>query len=394
MNEEFIMPLYWNAPYQTEVIAKITVVRKNELQFNQTLFYPGGGGQLSDTGSIVYLEEEFPIIETYKDKEGIWHKLDIKKNIDFQENQDVLLRLDWSKRYSYMKPHTAQHLLSHLFHKINDCDTEKANFEELKIDIELSKNLAVDEILNVVSEANRIIEQGVEVKSIIVNQEEYRKDYLGRTRGKKSEEEFVRLIELGGEEGFDLVCCGGIHVKNLAEIRGVFLESKKDHTLKFLVNQKGLLFATEQRGLMLKLEDITAKKGEKLLEIVENKIKENQILQDNSVNLLRLIFHNIHAFSKKINEYSITSFTLPEIDRLPIQSAAKELESNNFVAVHGRNDILYLISTNEKLPANKIAKTLIEEIGTKGGGNKGFAQLSIKNVKEPLQLVEEIISSL
>ena len=53
-----------------------------------------------------------------------------------------------------------------------------------------------------------------------------------------------------------------------------------------------------------------------------------------------------------------------------------------------------LISTNEKLPANEISKTLIEKIGTKGGGNKGFAQLSIKNVKEPLQLVEDIISSL
>ncbi|MCG3222652.1 MAG: alanyl-tRNA editing protein [Candidatus Heimdallarchaeota archaeon] len=393
MNKEFIIPLYWSASYQTEVIAKITAVRKNELQFNQTLFYPGGGGQLSDTGLIVYLEEEFPIIETYKDEKGIWHKLDIKKIIEFQENQDVLIRLDWRKRYSYMKPHTAQHLLSHLFHKMNNCDTEKANFDEFRIEIELSKNLSDNEILDVVNEANRIIEQGAEVKSIIVNQEEYSEEYLSRTRGKKSEEEFVRLIKLG-EEGFDLVCCGGVHVKNLAEIKGVFLESRKEHTLKFLVNQKGLLFANEQRGLMLKLEDITAKKGEKLLEIVENKIKENQMLQDNNVNLLRLIFQNIQTYSKKINDYSFTSFTLPEIDRLPIQSAAKELGPNNFIAVHGRNEILYLISTNEKLLANEIAKTLIEKIGTKGGGNKGFAQLSIKNVKEPLQLVEDIISSL
>ncbi|NPD89155.1 MAG: hypothetical protein HGN29_10550 [Asgard group archaeon] len=394
MNKEFIVPLYWSAPYQTEVIARITSVRKNELQFNQTLFYPGGGGQLSDTGSIIYLDEEFPIIETYKDEEGIWHKLDIKKNITFQENQDVLLRLDWSKRYSYMKPHSAQHLLSHLFHKMNNCDTEKANFDELRIEIELSKNLAVNQILKVVNETNRIIEQGAEVRSIIVDQEEYSKEYLSRTRGKKSKEGFVRLIELGGEEGFDLVCCGGVHVKNLSEIKGVFLESKKEHTLKFLVNQKGLLFANEQRGLMLKLEEITTKKGEKLLEIVENKIKENEILQFNSVNLLRLIFQNIQPYCKKINGYSFTSFTLPEIDRLHIQSAAKELDSDIFVAIHGRNEILYLISTNGKLPANEITNTLIEKIGTKGGGNKGFAQLSIKNVKEPLQLVEEIISSL
>jgi alanyl-tRNA synthetase len=394
MNKEFISPLYWSAPYQTEVIAKITAVRKKELQFNQTLFYPGGGGQLFDTGIMVFLEEEIPIVETFKDKEGIWHKLGLKTNIDFQVNQDVLLKLDWNKRYSYMRPHTAQHLLSHLFHKMLDCDTEKAHFDELRIEIELSKKLEIDEILDVVNEANKHIEQGAEVKSIIVNQEEYTKNYLSKTRGKKSEETSVRLIELGGEEGFDLVCCGGVHVKNLEEIKGIVLESVKDNTLKFLINQKGLFFANEQRSLMLKLEDITTKKGEKLLEIVENKIKENEILQFNSAALLRLIFQKIRFYSREIKGNSFAFFTLQEIDRLPILSAVKELEAESFVAIHGRNEILYLISTNDKLPANEIAKSLMEKIKTKGGGNKGFAQLSIKNIKEPLQLVEEIISSL
>jgi Ser-tRNA(Ala) deacylase AlaX len=394
MTEDSIKPIYWSTPYQTEVIAKITAVRDNELQFDQILFYPGGGGQLSDSGIIVYHDNEFPIVETYKDELGIWHKINDSENIGFQEDQEVLLRLDWNKRYSYMKPHTAQHLLSHLFHKKYDNDTEKAHFDDFGIEIELTNNLTIGEVIDVVNEANQIIEKGAEVKSIIINQEEYNKEYLSRTRGKKSTEEVVRLIELGGDDGFDLVCCGGIHVKNLIEIKGIFLESKKDRTLKFLVGQKGMIFANEQRGLMYKLETITTKKGEKLVEIVDNKMKENEVLQSSSLNLLRLIFQNIQPYCRKIKDHSFAPFTIQEIDRLPIQSAAKELEDNYFVAIHGRNEILYLISTNEKLPANEIAKTLIEKIGTKGGGNKGFAQLSVKNVKEPLQIVEEIISSL
>jgi len=394
MNKEFIIPLYWSAPYQTEVITKIVAVRKNELQFDQSLFYPGGGGQPFDTGFLVYLKEGIHIVETYKDQEGIWHKLDLDKDMDFNEGEDVLLRLDWKKRYSYMKPHTAQHLLSHLFHKMYGCETVKAHFEEFKIDIELSKKLDFNKIIDVVEEANRLIQQGADVRSIIVDQSEYKRKYLSRTRGKESEEKFVRLIELGGEEGFDLVCCGGTHIKNLDEIKGIYLESTREQTLKFLIDQKGLSFSNEQRFLMLKLEQITAKRGDKLLEIVENKIKENEILQFNSANLLRLIFQNIKSYSTEVNGYSFATFTLNEIDRLPIQSAAKDLEGDSFVAIRGRNDIFYLISTNERLPAIKIAKSLMEKTGTKGGGNKGFAQLSVKNVKDPLELLEEIILSL
>ena len=393
MNEEHFVPLYWSAPYQTEITAKIIEVRKNELKFSHNLFYPGGGGQLHDIGSLNYHEKEYQIFEVHKDEEGIWHKIKTEEKMEFQENQDVLLKLDWNRRYSYMRPHTAQHLLSHLFHKMYDCFTEKAHFEEMKIEIELEKNLTIDEIIAVVNQANSIIEKGADVKSIIVNQEEYKKNYLQRTRGKKSEEKNVRLIELG-EEGFDLVCCGGVHVKNLAEIKGIVIENKKENTLKFLIGQKSLDFSNQQRKLMFHLESITTKKGEKLLEVIENKFTENELLQENNITLLRLIFQNIQYYSKKINGYVFTALNLQSVDRLPIQSAAKELESEQFIAISGRNEILYLISTNEKLPAVEIAKKIMEKTETKGGGNKGFAQLSIKNIKEPLQLVEDIISSL
>ena len=55
------------------------------------------------------------------------------------------------------------------------------------------------------------------------------------------------------------------------------------------------------------------------------------------------------------------------------------------------NDILYLLSSDEKLPANDIVKELLEITGNKGGGNKAFAQISIQGTENPLKIVENII---
>ena len=394
MNELTSQPLYWSAPYQKEILTKISSIRGEELQFEENLFYPGGGGQLADTGFLLYLENEYPISDVYKTDDGIWHKIEVKEDISFQEGQEVFLKLDWNKRYSYMKTHTAQHLISHLLKLMQDCETEKANFEDNRFEIEISDSIDNNEMLEVLEKANEMINLGTEVKAIMIDQETYRKEYLTRARGKESEEPYVRLIQIGEDEGFDLTCCGGTHIKNLSEIKGIVLESNKNRFAKFLIDSKAISFANEQRRIMIDIEDITEKKGEKLLETIHNKISESDILQYGNVTLLRIVFNNINVLSEKIGEYNITYLTLPEIDRQIILSAVKELAQNNFVAIFGRNDILYLLSSEEGLLANEIAKTIMDKLGTKGGGNKGFAQLSVKDIEEPLEIVKSVLKSL
>jgi len=68
MAKEFSIPAYWKIPYQEEITGKITKIREKELQFSQKFFYPGGGGQLSDRGTLVYADKEFLIINVYKTK--------------------------------------------------------------------------------------------------------------------------------------------------------------------------------------------------------------------------------------------------------------------------------------------------------------------------------------
>ncbi len=392
MSKKIDVPIYWKNPYQKEIQANIISVKGTSIQLSQNLFYPGGGGQLSDTGSIIIDSSEYSVVDTNKNESGIWYKIDTKDEGLLQKNQDILLKLNWKRRYSFMKAHSAQHLVSHLLEKICNCDTEKANFEEGKIEIIISEKISLEQCINVLEEANALISEGVEVISIIVDQETYRKDYLEQARGKESHEENVRLIQLG-EKGLDLTCCGGVHVENLSEINGIFLESLKEYTLKLYVDKQGMTYANLQRKLMIELEDITTKKGSKLLEMINNKIEENEILEESNVSLLKMIFNKIKVWSEKINENNIILLSLPEIERQAILASLKELENDVFVALLGRNEILYIISTDERLSAKEIVKTIIDKTGKKGGGNPAFAQVSVKDIDKPFELVKSILTS-
>ena len=393
MAKEFSIPAYWKIPYQEEITGKITKIRDKELQFSQKFFYPGGGGQLSDRGTIIYADKEFPIINVYKDEEGIWHEIKSKGNIEFEEGKEVLLKLDWKRRYSFMKAHSSQHLISHILEEIYQCRTLKANFEEGKIDIETSKKLSLEQVLKALEQANDIINSGTKIKSIVVDQEEYKKKFKQRTRGKTSDEKTVRLIQLGENDGFGLACCGGIHVKNLSEVKGIVLENLKGYTLKLLVDQYGFSFANQQRKIMIVLEELTQKKDEKLIEMIQNKLNSFDVLQSGNVKLLKMIFSNLQHWKITINGLSCVFFELPEIDRQAIQSAAKEMIEGFLVVIIGKNEILYILSSDESIPANEVTKKLLEITKNKGGGNKAFAQISIQKVENPLKLVKDVIKN-
>lgn len=394
MNLKNFSPIYWSAPYQREVAARIIGINKNRVKVDKTLFYPSGGGQLSDLGLIVYQQQEIKVVGIEKRDDGNWLQIDSAGDSILEEGVEVLLQLDWDRRYSFMKSHSSQHLISHVLKRLFDIETLKANFDDERIDIEVSKNLSEAEILEILLESNRLINEGEEVISIIVDKDEYKRKYRDVDRGKISNENIVRLIQLGAGEGYDLTCCGGVHVKNLSEIKGIFLDVFKGNSLKFFIDKHGIDSVNRERILMINLEEVTAKKGEKLVEMLINKLNEGKILQEGNLRLLKMIFSEIAYRSQEINSNKIVLLNLPEIDRQALQSAARELEKGFLIVVLGRNDILYFISTNEELSAKKINEIIIEKTGSKGGGNKGFAQVNVKNVENPLSLVKEVLTKL
>ena len=106
--------LYWKTPYDTSFKAKVIGVKEEGVILDRTLFYPQGGGQVSDKG---VLDKEGLIlkVETVS-KEGndIIHHISSNVESKIKIGDKVTGEIDWNYRYGVMRAHSSQHILSAL----------------------------------------------------------------------------------------------------------------------------------------------------------------------------------------------------------------------------------------------------------------------------------------
>ncbi|MFN3414507.1 MAG: alanyl-tRNA editing protein, partial [Thermoanaerobaculum sp.] len=104
------VPAFYRDPYlsrlQTQVIASGRDDRGVWVELADTIFYPEGGGQPADRGTVAGV----PVVDVQKGPQGIRHYLQGNP-----PSGEVTLALDWQRRYDHMQQHTGQHLLSAVF---------------------------------------------------------------------------------------------------------------------------------------------------------------------------------------------------------------------------------------------------------------------------------------
>jgi len=212
------------ACYLREFDAEVVRAQEDYVVLNRTLFYPTGGGQPTDQGRLIWDGGEARVVEVVKGRE-IKHHLEGELP---ERGTSVKGEIDWDRRYSHMRMHTAQHLVSALAFDIFGVRTVGNQIRADRSHIDFYPAHFTDEdIRRLEGEANRLIGEGRPLKLYFLPREEVLKRFSdGRvdvSRLPQSVEE-VRIIEI---EGVDSCPCGGTHVKNLKELKGVEVLSKK-----------------------------------------------------------------------------------------------------------------------------------------------------------------------
>ncbi len=209
------------------------VVQHAEEQFvilDQTVFYPMGGGQPGDSGTLVTADgEALTVIDTQKDSEGrgIAHILAPDSPLP-SVGDNVTATIDWDRRYRHMRMHSSLHLLCSLI----DGGVTGGSISEQKsrLDFDLQDTKLDKEFLT--SELNRLIQEDHPMSARWITDEEMAQQQdLVRTMSVKppSGEGKVRLMEIAG---VDLQPCGGTHVSRTSEIGAVQIgkiENKGKH---------------------------------------------------------------------------------------------------------------------------------------------------------------------
>lgn len=189
------------------------------LILEETAFYPHGGGQPCDTGSI----NGIPVLDVILEEDEVLHKVE-----RLPSGNQLSCVIDWDRRLDHMQQHSGQHLLSAIFREL--CQAMTLSFhlgsDYATIDIELPE-VTPDQLALVEREVNARIYRNLPIVSYFVSEDELSRLPLVK-RPKVTEN--IRIVEI---EGVEYNACGGTHVSSTGAIGMIKLlraEKQKGHT--------------------------------------------------------------------------------------------------------------------------------------------------------------------
>ena len=215
--------------YTKKFTAKVEASFPGIVELDKTAFYHLGGGQPADNGKIVWDGGE-AVVKDVRKKNRIRHFIDG----DSPEIGTVIEgELDWERRYSHMRMHSSQHLVSAVVNELHRSDTvgnqiggrkSRIDFKPLSVD-----GKQMEEIQNVVNDyikEDLKIKISEELRENLENNSEIRSSMSsGLWKMLPSSVKKLRVITIGD---IDVCPCAGTHVKSLKEIGKLRFTNKKN----------------------------------------------------------------------------------------------------------------------------------------------------------------------
>jgi len=232
--------IYFQDSYVSQFDARATEVRGTDVILDRTAFYPEGGGQPSDTGTLAGGSRIFTVTHVRKSGPAVLHTVS-KPGIG--PGEGVHGEIDWERRYEHMRYHTAQHLLSaHFLDRYGARTTgNRISADRGTIDFDIPR-LSPEMVRGTEDRMNRWIELNIPVTIRMMDrsralaeldQDRTRVDRLPKT---------VKELRIVSIEGIDEVACAGTHVRETGELVGFRVDrtrskGKKRKRLEFVLDR-------------------------------------------------------------------------------------------------------------------------------------------------------------
>jgi misacylated tRNA(Ala) deacylase len=185
---------------------------------DRTAFYPGGGGQPYDLGTLTINGADLPLKRARKIGENVIHILPPEASLP-QPGSPVHAELDWERRYALMRTHTAMHILCGVIFRDYGASVTGGDMDPLKgrMDFEF-ETMHKDLVQKIEAAINQEIANAHPIRVDILPREvAFQIPDLIRTKINLLPEgiQEVRVVEI---VGLDLQADGGTHVNNTSEV--------------------------------------------------------------------------------------------------------------------------------------------------------------------------------
>jgi len=207
--------LFRDDAYLKTASARVIAVHDNAIEVDRTIFYPLGGGQVGDTGTLLRWSGERIVIADTRKGDGPDSVLHLAAPAETlpEVGETLTLEIDWQRRYALMRLHTALHVMSCVV--VAPVTGGNISPDKARLDFDIDMSLLDAE--RIARETNAIIARGIETRTVWITDarpELVKTMSVQPPRGAGR----VRLLEI---PGIDLQPCGGTHVKSIAEIGAI-----------------------------------------------------------------------------------------------------------------------------------------------------------------------------
>lgn len=375
------------------------------LVFNQTPFYPEGGGQQGDTGKL-YLNDEqaINIKDTLKPVDGlIIHLVDKSSAQELKVSDTYLLKVDYDKRQQTARNHTATHLLQSALRKILGNHVKQAGSlvtsSRLRFDFTHMEALTKKQINLVEDLVNHYIQTPTATNASEMTIDEALDKGALAMFGEKYGNR-VRVLSVGD---FSTELCGGTHVKNTIEIGFLKIISEGSlasgvRRIEALTSKGAIDYLRDRSNLLSQIESTLKTSNNQVISKIEELQKNyKQTLRENkSLKEKVLSKEDTQSLLKPItvNDIDILSTSLK--DEVDLKKRSDNFYNNlskGFILLTSTKTdktlVLLRSKTMDAFDCVSIFKDALKPFNGRGGGRSDMAQGSCEKLEH--QKIESLI---
>jgi alanyl-tRNA synthetase len=384
------------------------------LVLEDTPFYGESGGQVGDTGEIIFTNGSFEVSDTQKQVSGAYEHYGKVVSGSILIDDTGTAKVDITRRKRIARNHSATHLLHAALRKVlGETVTQKGslvNSERLRFDFSHDEPLSIEEINEVESMVNRKILGNTEVHSQVTDINSAKKLGAMALFGEKYGDS-VRVLTMGKDD-FSVELCGGTHVDRLGDI-GLFRITNETgiasgvRRIEAITGFTAYQFDKEIEKQMIEIADLLKSDRSmvtrKVIQIIEQQKKldkqistfQKQLAGNQSDDLLKDVIeiNGVNLLSSQIENVEIKDL------RDIVDKIKDKLKNAIVVLALVKNDKISLVSGVSKdltdtYHAGDILKHVALQVDGKGGGRADMAQgggSDISNLQDALNSVQELI---
>lgn len=243
------------------------------IELDQTVFFPEGGGQLSDKGTISDAK-----VAHVAEKDGhILHECDKPLEVGSM----VEAKLDWMVRLDRMQQHLGEHILSYAFWKLFKANNVGFHMNEDNVTIDLDKEMTPEELLKAEHLTNEIIWDN---RPVSVNYMDSTELEAHKNEMRKFNDKLTGILRIVSVEGADICTCCGTHPPFTGMVGSVKIIRSDKHKngcrVEFLCGRRALLDADKKNNILLSVAADFSAKPEQVPERLAKLHKEVEELHE------------------------------------------------------------------------------------------------------------------